>query len=116
MKKVKEQKFSTFKRIFTLQVNNVLLSLGYKTKFYIDEFYEIYFQDDVITGRVIIDERIIQLGYKTKFDRWANSVDLVINIPDTLEKLSNLINEIKQNGYKLTDTVKVSKFTSTWGS
>lgn len=116
MKKIKEQKFSTFKRIFTLQVNDVLLSLDYKTKCYADEFYEIYFQDDVITGRVIIDEKIIQLGYKATFDRWANSVDSVIDIPDTLERLSNLINEIKQNNYKLANRVKVSKFTSTWGS
>lgn len=116
MKNIKEQKFSTFKRIFTLQVNDVLLSLGYKTKFYLDEFYEIYFQDDFINGRVLIGEKVIQIGNKNNFDRWSNSVDLVINIPDTLEKLSNLINEIKQNGYKLTDSVKVSKFVSIWES
>lgn len=112
MKNIKEQKFSTFKRIFTLQVNDVLLALGYKTKCYAEEFYEIHFEDNLVKGRVIIDEKIIQFGYKSTFDKWSNSVDFTIDIPFTLEQLSNVIEEIKQNKYKQSDRVVVSRYVS----
>lgn len=95
------EKFSKNLKNKTLQINNALLNLGFETECYCDNCFEITFKTDLFYSRVIVTENIIQFGLRKDFDRWANSVDLTIDIPKTVEvftgDIESALNKLRTN-------------------
>lgn len=91
---MKHEKFSKLIKKRTLQINNILVNLGYETCCYTDDCYEINFKNDLFYARVHPTENIIQFGLKSTFDRWANSVDLSLDLPNRADRFIKMMEKI----------------------